>query len=490
MGKSHNHDHDHKRLTQRNTHRGRRQFLKSLGCTAMGATAFLSGLTNLNLLNAAAANNLPFAAAPNASYRAIVCLFLEGGNDSFNMVVPRGTSEYAQYAQVRSNQALAQGSLLPINPNTSDGKDYGLHPNLTNIQSMFESGKAAVVANVGSLVAPTSMTDYNNELNLPLGLFSHIDQATHWQTSIPQSRTDIGWGGRLADIIKSQNSNADISMNISLDGTNIYQNGDSITEYAIRSDGNGSISINGYDQNDYFNTLKRQTVDNLLDNSYQSILRTAYTQSITNSQSNALQFGSAIASVTPFTTVFPDTDLGQKLHMTAKTIAANGTLGMARQSFFISMGGYDNHDEVIVNHGNLMAELDAAVGAFYAALDEINLSDCVCSFTMSDFARTLTSNGNGTDHGWGGNCIVMGGGVNGQEMYGQYPELYLDNPLDTGDGRLIPTLSCDEYFAELALWFADNGSSTLSATQLTDIFPNLTNFWSPSPGQKPIGFMA
>lgn len=480
MGK---HKHNHKN--------SRRQFLGTMGCAGLGLTSFLSSVTNLGLLNAAAASNMPiYSPQISSGYKALVCLSMDGGNDSFNMLVPRGTSEYNEYAAIRSNQALAQNTLLPITHNTPDGKQYGLHPNLSNIKNMFDSGNAAFVANVGTMISPTTMSDYNNGTNLPLGLFSHIDQLQHWQTSIPQSRSNVGWGGRLADILYSQNTNTNISMNISLDGINIFQNGNTVTEYSIQSTGQGSVSIEGYDQNDAFNIIKRQTLDNLLDQSYQDVLKTAYADAITNSQSNALQFGAAINGVSPFTTTFQGTDFSNKLEMVAKTIAARNTLGFSRQVFYVNIGGFDNHDEVIINHGNLMNQIDAAVGSFWGVMQELGLTDDVTMFTISEFGRTLTSNGNGTDHGWGGNCMVIGGGVNGQDIYGQYPDLYLNNPLDTGEGRLIPTTSCDEYFAELALWFADNGTSTLSTTQLSDIFPNIGNFWTPTPGQKPIGFMS
>lgn len=473
----------------------RRNFLGTMGCASLGVTTFFSTLTNLGLLNAAAANNMSaFNTASMNGYKALVCIGLDGGNDSFNMLVPRGVSEYNEYATVRSNQALAQNSLLPIthsnNNGLNSGKTFGLHPNLTNVKNYFDNGNAAFVANVGSMIRPTTMSMYNNEVDLPLGLFSHLDQYTHWQTSIPQARVATGWGGKLADILYTNNTNQNISMNISLDGTNVFQTGNNVTEYAIQSFGNGSVSINGYNDNDLFNQIKRQTLDNLLDQTYQDILKTAYANSITNSQSSALQFGSAIANVPTFSTQFGNTTLDNKMNMVAKTIAARNTLGMDRQIFYVNLGGFDNHDEVIVNHGNLMTELDNAIGSFMGTMQELGLINDVTVFTISEFGRTLTSNGNGTDHGWGGNSLVLGGAVNGQDIYGTYPDLFIGNALDTGEGRLIPTLSCDEYFAELALWFGENGGSSLSNSQITDIFPNLPNFWSPTSGQKPIGFMA
>ncbi len=476
-------------MSKHHSNKSRRKFLGQLGCTGLGMTTFLSGITNLGLMNAAAASNMPIYMPPSCSdYKALVCLSLSGGNDSYNMLLPSGTDEYNEYAAVRTNQSLNQADLLGINPNTSDGKEYGLHPNLTNLQSLFENGNAAFIANVGTLVQPTDLSSYGTEQNLPLGLYSHLDQLNHWQTSVPQSRNTIGWCGRLADLLYSVNDNQNISMNITLNGTNIIQRGNVITEYAIDPN-NGSVTIWGSDSNDFFNTLKRETLDNMMDQSYQNILKTAYADAINGATNNSLEFSAALASITPLTTVFPDTNIGNRFEMVAKTIAARETLGMCRQTFFVEMGGFDNHDELLNAHGLLMTELDDALNAFWNALVELGLTNDVTTFSISDFARTLTSNGNGTDHGWGGHAFVMGGAVNGQDIYGQYPDIYLENPLDTGDGRIIPTTSCDEYFAELALWFADNGTDTLSATQLTDIFPNITNFWSPSPGAMPLGFL-
>ncbi len=474
---------------QKSNNQSRRRFIKSMGCAALGATTLLSGVTNLGLMNVAAAANMPLVPRPPGDYKALVCLSLEGGNDSFNMLVPRGTGEYQEYASVRTNQSLAQGSLLPINPLVGDGKQYGLHPNLSRVQSLFEQGDAAMVANVGALVRPTSMAEYNNEINLPLGLYSHADQVMHWQSSIPQSRSAIGWGGRMADILYQVNNNQNISMNISLNGTNIFQTGDTVAAYAINPD-TGAVVIYNYEGDWTQATTKRAAIDGMLNQNYTNVLENTYRNMVRGATDNSLQFSSAIAGLSPFNTTFADTEISADLHMVAKTIAARNTLDMCRQTFFVQLGGFDNHDEVLMNHGYLMEEVDQAIGSFWDALGEMGLQDSVTLFTISDFARTLTSNGNGTDHGWGGVSMVVGGAVNGQRIYGSYPDLYLGNNLDTGDGRLIPTTSCDEYFAELALWFADNGLSTLSPTQLADILPNLSNFWSYAAGSGPIGFMS
>ncbi len=463
----------------------RRDFLgklAGLGCASLSVTPLLSAMTNLGAVNAAAYANKPFMPRPQSSgYKALVCIMLSGGNDSYNMLVPSGASEYQEYATIRTNMAIPQADLLPINPLNPDGKSYGLHPSLTNIQSLFESGNLAFVANVGALVEPTTLASYNADLNLPLGLFSHSDQRTHWQTSVPQDRNALGWAGRMADILYTNNTNQDVSMNISLDGINLFQQGNTIREYAIQSSGTGSVQINGSTNTNFYNTLKRQTLDNILDDTYQNILEQAYAQSVRGSSSNAIQFGAAIAGGTAFTTQFPDTKLGEKMEMVAKTIAARDILNVSNQTFFVSLGGFDTHDNMIIEHAELMLELDEAIAAFYAALVELGVENDVVGFTMSDFARKLVSNGDGSDHAWGGNALVFGGAVSGQKIYGTYPDLHVGNPLETSAGRLIPTTSCDEYFADLALWFG------ASSSDLDLILPNINNFWTPSGTTGPLG---
>ncbi len=463
----------------------RREFLGRvmMGCASIGVTSLFSGITNLGLMNVAAAANRPLIGSQN-NYKALVCIMLQGGNDSFNMLVPSGTSEYNEYATVRGNLALAQTDLLPITPTNVSGAQYGLHPSLANVQSLFEAGNAAFVANVGALVEPTTVANYiNDTANPPSGLFSHLDQRIHWQTSVPQDISSLGWGGKLADILYTNNSNQDISMNISLDGVNVFQRGNSIIEYAIGYQDTGSVLLNGSSNNNFYNSLKRQTIDNLLDQTYSNILQTAYSNTISNANGNSFAFSSAIAGGTPITTPFGDDKLSQKLLMVAKTIAARNTLGMSNQTFFIEMGGWDTHDDLLLDHAELLSELDAAIGSFTAAMTELGVENDVVGFTMSDFGRKLASNGDGADHAWGGNALVFGNAVDGKKIYGQYPALYLDNPLDIGGGRLIPTTSCDEYFAELALWFG------ASSSDLYQIFPNITNFWTPTPTGGPLGFM-
>ncbi len=460
----------------------RREFLGqiSMGCASLGVTSLYSGITNLGLMGAAAAANRKVYTQSNG-YKALVCIMLSGGNDSYNMLVPKGASEYADYAASRTNLALAQNSLLDINPTNVSGMEFGIHPSLTNIQSLFNNGNAAFVANVGALVQPTTLSQFQSGTNLPANLFSHADQRTHWQTSVPQDTSSLGWGGRLGDILYTNNANQNISMNISLDGINIFQRGNVVKEYAISFKDTGSVLLNGATNDNFYNTLKRQTLDNILDKTYNNILETAYANTISDSNSNSLEFSSAIASGMTINTPFNEDKLSQKLLMVAKTIAARNALGVSNQTFFVNFSGFDTHDNFLVEHEVLMAELDAAIGSFNAAMIELGVHSDVTTFTMSDFARKLISNGDGADHAWGGHAMVVGGPVNGQKIYGQFPELFLGNAIDTGGGRLIPTTSCDEYFAELALWFG------ASSSDLYQILPNINNFWTPTPAGGPLG---
>lgn len=458
----------------------RRKFMGTASCAAVGYTSLFSSLINLKSLNAAAIANS--TTMQGNDYKAIVCLALGGGIDSYNVLVPRGNTEYNEYANTRSNQAIPQADLLPITPNTSDGRQYGLHPALTNIKSMFDQGDAAFVANVGSLVEPITKTQYmNGGVQLPLGLYSHADQFMHWQTSLPQSRSAVGWGGKIADLIGDMNSNQIISMNISLGGSNVFQSGNDSVEYSINPY-NGSYGIDGYGHSWQFSQLQTAAIDNMIDAQYQDAFKKTFMDVVKTGRDGHAQFSAAIDGVNPFATTFTNNDISQSFHMVAKTIAARSALGMSRQIFFIEYGGWDHHDEVLVNMQQMLSEVDTAVGEFYNALGELNMKDKVTTFSMSEFARTLTSNGNGTDHAWGGNSMVLGGAVNGKDIYGTYPSLALNGPDEIGGGVIIPKVSADEYFAELASWYG------VMDSDLPLILPNIGNFYTPGNG-GPIGFL-
>ncbi len=465
----------------------RRKFLWNTGCAAMGTATMMSSINNLALMNKLIGTSL----TPPTDYKALVCILLAGGNDSFNMLVPRGNPEYGEYAATRSTLALPQADLLPINPITSDGKLYGVHPSMAGVQQMFEAGNLAFLANAGTLIEPVpNATAYFDELvDLPLGLYSHSDQIQQWQTSIPQSREAIGWGGRLADIMKTININQNISMNISLAGRNVWQSGNTVLEYSISNEGNGVQGINPivpswYSNSGFLSRLRDTAVRDMATETYANIFKQTFGELTTQTMDTFEAFEAAM-NATSINAPFSDHYLSQNLKMVARVISAREALGMCRQTFFMTFGGWDHHDELINNQEYMLGVVSDAISEFQAGLVEIGMQDKVTLFTISDFARTLTSNGNGSDHAWGGNCMVSGGAVNGKEIYGQFPSLALDgNPLVVSNrGNLIPTTSADEYFATMALWFG------LSPFDLSIVLPNIGNFYNVNSGVSPLGFL-
>lgn len=457
----------------------RRKFLGQLSCSAVTATPLISTLMNLGMAKSLAADNLSTA---GSDYKALVCLMLAGGNDSFNMLVPRSLAEHNAYSVTRSNLALARDSLLSLN-GTVHGKAYGLHPGMPELAQLYNDGDAAFIANVGTLVEPTSLSAFENgAVRLPAGLFSHSDQIMHWQTSVPDSRSANGWGGRVADILSASNSNQRVSMNISLAGANVFQSGNRSVSYDITSSGNGSVQPSGiFPDNETLAAIGRSSVRSLLDAQYKNLFQQTYGSTAAAAIDASKEFADAVGGQT-VTTAFSLSELSQAFQMIARTIAAREQLGMRRQTFFVLMGGYDHHDELLNSHAGMLPVVSKALSEFNAEMKALKVHHQVTTFTTSDFARTLTSNGRGTDHAWGGNQIVMGGAVKGGTLYGQYPDLTLGNPLDTGRGRLIPTLSTDEFFAELALWFG------VAPSQLLDVFPNLDRFYNIG-AVAPVGFM-
>ena len=453
----------------------RRNFIGK-SCAAMSYATLFSSLVNLKTFAAAALDN---SSLLDGDYKALVFVMQSGGNDSFNMLIPRGTTEYEEYALSRSDIAIPQGDLLAINPITTDGRTFGLHPELTALQNLFENNKLAFISNVGTLVEPTTKTQFQEgTVQTPLGLFSHSDQQQQWHSGRPHERTNIGWGGRIADLVQSMNSNDSISMNISLQGTNIFQYGQEVIPYVINNE--GSIGIRDYGEFDPFNILRTQALNTMMERDYEDVFKNTYINTVKASNESSIEFQEAIDAVSEFATVIPEgNSLAEQLRMVAKTIAARDTLGFQRQVFFVEASGWDHHNELLISHADLLQEFNEALGYFNDLTEELGVLDNVTTFSISDFGRTLSSNGNGTDHAWGGNVMVMGGAVNGKDMYGSYPSLDLASDLSLYDrGILIPTTPIDKYFAELATWFG------VSATDVNMIFPNLANF-----DDTPLGFM-
>ncbi len=481
----------------------RRRFLGQASCAGISSMPILSTLLNLRVAGSVAAVTAP----ASGEYRALVCIFQSGGNDSFNLLTPfsgpssTASSAYAEYVASRSDLALAQGNLLEIHPLNTPGRTFGVHSGMPQLAALFESGKAAFVANVGTLVEPVQNRTQVAQASkrLPLGLYSHSDQIQQWQTSVPNSRSGVGWAGRMLDLIKDVNTNPLVSMNISTDGSNVWQTGVSDAEYAV-DPGNAQAPIGGavalteysaaYSAIDPFLNATSAAIDSQLAQEYTNLLQQTYQLKRRAARDAYALYSSATGGVLPGNITFPNTSVGRQLRQVAQSLLGRNGLGAVRQTFFVNRGGWDHHSNTVAQQAAMLPEIDAALGAFWQQLGALGLQNSVTVYSASDFGRTLTSNSQGSDHAWGGNHYVLGGSVIGRRIYGSYPSLALNpdvgtelNPLDTGRGRLIPTTSCDQFFAEMALWLG------VPASSLPLVLPNIGNFYAGG-STPPLGFLA
>jgi uncharacterized protein (DUF1501 family) len=449
----------------------RRQFLKQAAQLALGSSSLYATCSGLQLANA--------LTPEGQDYKALVCVFLFGGNDAFNMLVPAGDAEYAAYQHTRQALALAQSNLLRLAPTSELGLQLGLHPAMTQVQQLFSAKKLALVANMGALREPVTRSSYKaNKVLLPPQLFSHNDQQTFLQ-SLQSSQRRNGWAGRAADIMAAVNSNQKLSMNISLSGSNIWQAGVKAAPYSMGSEGIKELSNLNTKSSDERELSRVAIYKSLLAQPQENIFQREFARTQTLAWELAGDIKTALDAQAPLTTQFPaNNPLAANLSMVARMIAARASLGVSRQTFFIGMGDFDTHGDQLRRHVLLLAQLSAALQAFQSALEELGVSDQVTSFTASDFGRTLTSNGDGTDHGWGSHQLVMGGAVKGGDIYGRFPDLSLEGAEDAGEGRIIPSTSMDQYAASLARWFG------LPAEHLDTVFPNLARF-----NTQDLGFM-
>ncbi len=445
----------------------RREFLKKTGAGAAAAFAAYPG---------AAFSQIIGTSAPFPDYKALVCVFLFGGNDSYNMLVPRSNAEYNVYAASRQNMALLQGDLLPINPLTPDGADYGLHPMMADIQTLFESNRAAFVSNTGPLVEPTTRDQYqNSSVLLPPQLFSHNDQQDQWSSLRGVNQSKTGWAGRLADLIRMNVAGQQMATNASLFGSTLFQSADETIAYVMGD--NGPSPFTGFDDT-AGGQAQRAAFEQVINANYGSIYERGFAEVQRRAVASADLIGDALAGAPVLNTAFPNSQLGRQLSTVAQLIAVRDQLQMQRQIFFVATGGFDSHDDQLANQPGLLGGISESMAAFYNATFELGVSDMVTSFTQSDFGRTLTSNGDGTDHAWGGNQLVIGDAVAGREMYGAYPLLEINGPDDVGGGRIIPTTSADQYAATLSRWFG------IPDTDLASVAPNIDNFV-----QRDLGFL-
>jgi uncharacterized protein (DUF1501 family) len=433
------------------------------------------------------------ALTPQAAtdYKALVCVFLNGGNDGNNMLV--SLDQYTEYSNARSaaGLALAQVDLLPISP--VSGGSYALHPNMSEMRTLFNQGKLAILCNNGPLVEPLTRTTYQNGTGKkPLQLFSHSDQVGLFQTAIANNVSQTGWGGRLADKTTGLNGSATFPSNVSIAGVNLLLSGVDTRQLAVADSGTSLANVlqlimTGTSSEQ---TSRQASFDQLrtLDNQFKLV------KAASDIRSSSIQTDNALSSVNPtLTTVFPATSIGRQLKQVALLIKActdpTAGINMKRQIFFTQIGGFDTHSAEIGGQGSLLTQVSQAINAFYAATVELGIQDKVTTFTMSDFGRTLQPAGSGvtavgTDHAWGNHQLIVGGSVQGHTLYGTYPTLALGGPDDTDGGsnprgRWIPTTSVEQYAATLALWYG------LSSADLPAVFPLIGHFATSN-----LGFLA
>ncbi len=458
----------------------RRDFLRHSGCALISATAMAAGLKRFGMINALAQSAV-------TDYKALVCVFLSGGNDGNNTVIPYDDyNNPGGYSAVRgaSQLAIAQASLNQISPISTGGRKFGLHPGMVELKSLFDQQKLAVLCNVGTLNEPLTKSQYQSSPSKrPYQLFSHSDQVTQQQTSVSNVPGDSGWGGRTSDIMFGVNGNAPLPMVISLAGTSLFTTGQTTRPLAISPAPtllNQVLVLNSYTFPPSTDARSR-AFDQIraLDTEHRLI------KAASDVSAQALTTSQALSNSASFevTTIFPNTTLANQLKQVARLIKANQAqpaLSLKRQIFFCSLGGFDHHSGQINGQNGLLTQISQALKAFYDETVAQGLSQQVTTFTLSDFGRTFQPAGSGagavgSDHAWGNHAFILGGAVRGGDFYGTYPTLALGGPDDTDSGssprgRWIPTTSIEQYGATLASWFG------LTSSQVSSVFPFIGRF--------------
>jgi uncharacterized protein (DUF1501 family) len=420
------------------------------------------------------------AAATATDYKALVCVFLYGGNDYGNTLIPYDNARYALYQGMRPTLAYVQNALTPtlLTPSTAlpGGIQYAMAPELSPLLPMFNAGRMGVILNVGTLVQPTTKAQYTaNSVPLPPKLFSHNDQQSVWQSSSPEGATS-GWGGRMGDLFAAGNSNATFTC-VNVSSNAVFLSGKQAVQYQVSTSGPVALTAA---KSLFGSTACAAALQQLITAQRANLFESEYNKVMSRSLSAGGQLSTALAGGTPLTTVFPTgNSLADQLKLVARMIGTSNEVGAKRQVFFVSLGGFDNHDGLAAIHPGLLTTVANALSAFYAATTELGVANQVTTFTASDFGRTLTAN-DGSDHGWGSMHFILGGAVNGGRFYGIAPIVANDGPHDVGQGRLLPSTSVDQYAATLGKWFG------ISDTDLLTVLPNLAN-WNAN--QRTLGFV-
>ena len=451
----------------------RREFLKRASALS------LTGVAAPWALNLAAMGEAAAAAATD--YKALVCVFMVGGNDNANTLVPYDAPSHAAYQTQRASIAIARDTLgaSVLNPAAAlpEARQYALAPELQPLVPLFDAGQLAVMLNVGTLVRPTSKLEYSNKsAPLPPKLFSHNDQQSVWQSSAPEGSTS-GWGGRMGDLFAAGNGNATFTC-VSVAGNAVYLSGNSAVQYQVTP--NGSVPLSALAKPLFGSQACSDALRALVTAPRSHLFEAEHARVMKRSIEADAQLTSALVGTAALRTVFPPGNpLAAQLAMVARMISARTALSAKRQVFFVSLGGFDTHDGILTEHPALMATVGQALAAFQAATVEMGVANSVTAFTASDFGRTLTTDGDGSDHGWGSMHFVLGGAVNGRAFYGAAPVIANNGPDDVGQGRLLPSMAVDQFGATLASWFG------VSHTDLASVLPNIGNY-----STRDLGFMA
>ena len=434
----------------------RRSFIRYASLAAAGSAAGLRPFGALNTLAQSATD-----------YRALVCVFLFGGNDANNTLIPFDTNGYANYSSIRGPLTLPQSSLIQL----AQAPNFALNPNVPDIAKLFDSKAAALVTNVGTLIAPTTKTAYQHGATVPTNLFSHPDQQLEWQNASQSGSTQTGWAGRIADTLTSSyNPGGTVPMITSVAGDTLFCNGAASTPVSVSPGNLGGVSCS---EGTTECAAQQATAQALLQFDSGLSLVQADNTITSNAYNYAKVLTAATSSLPALQTVFPaNNGLAAQLKQIAQVIQARAALGVSRQIFFAGIGNFDTHSDQVAQQGTLLAAISPALAAFYQATQELGVSSNVTTFTMSDFSRTFQPNSNtGSDHAWGSHHIVIGGAVKGGQMYGTFPTLALNGPDDSGtNGRWVPTTGSVQYAATLASWFG------VSPSQMATIFPNIGSF--------------